>query len=172
MNRRDLSVLCFKIFAVVAALRIPAWIEHFGDNWNLILGKLQGAEIQFLQTQLVFSALSLGLTIAIAILLWRKAEYLTDKIFQTREPSDQAPVISLSRDDLLKLAFAFMGIWLLINSSASLIVLTMYLVLPHPELDASNQDWYNLQQRLRVIELLWQFGAGLSLFTGNPWVDG
>lgn len=165
MNRRDAAILAFKLLALFFGLGVVRWIEQVGSNWWSIASAYTNSPHSFWGvSNVLIPLLSLVLVVGTGVLVWRKSEMLADRVF----PSQASTRLSstddaVRRQDVLRLALAIIGIWLMANSLPGLISTGIARFILNSGVPDSMHDYGDYYARQEVIGLI---SGGIEFLLG------
>jgi hypothetical protein len=157
MNKRDAAKLAFKLLGLFFGLGVIRWIEQIGSNWWSIASAYTNSPHSFWGvSNVLFPLLSLVLVVGTGVFIWQKSEMLADRVFPPSQPSERLPSsdAAVRRQDVLRLALAIIGIWLMANSLPGIISTGIARFLPNSGLPDSMHDYGDYYARQEVVGLI------------------
>ena len=173
MTKREIAALSCRVLAIVALISaLQAYVYIAGEFFRTLRDFTEIAFTEFrIEPEPILNAtlqaLPVALLLALALLLWKRAEFIGARMLGERnsERSSEAIVPLEINPQMQSLAFSCVGLWILVQALARAAPVTTLFALavaskPHPLI-----EWLNLGL-FEILALPVQIGLGLWLFLG------
>lgn len=171
MNKREIAILAFKVLAVYFALGSFGSIESLISNWYLFQPEQR--------TQMIsFHLLPAGISVGIGVLLWMSSESIASRVFSNFSSETNAPTIQRPPEEILEIAFAIIGLWLVVHSFPSVInSIALYIFSLRgeqslmggtiPLTPEQNRQLFDIRAKASIVSNLIELLIGLVLLVGT-----